>query len=479
MRILNLSPMLVMVLACQFTFTTFADEGQSVDDLSPSQGHGIYSQIYKNSKSIPQSMALFDQNYLKASNVDDGDRDNNGDQFGSAVAIDGDTLVIGAALEDGINDDNFNAGAAYVFVKTNGTWQEQAYITPPNTVSEFGNAVAISGNTIVIGASLEDTSGAAYIYTRTANTWTHRKTLKAISPVPGSGDLFGFSVDIDGNTVVVGSPKEDGADDNTEIDAGAAYVFTGSGSLWTQQDYLQADNLDSGDNFGVSVSLSNDTIVVGANREDGDNSGNQTDVGAAYVFVRSGTTWALQQYLEASNAQAKDNFGTSVAISNNSVVVGSFLEDGLDNGSQDNSGAAYVYLRNGTSWSEQTILRSTVIGTDNQFGNAVAIDGNSILIGANFEGSLSGAAYFFTQSQGSWTQQSMLKANNSDDFDEFGFAVALSGNNLVLTAPGEDSAFVGDPNDNTFDATGAGAAYVFSPSDFLFSDGFEDIVGPL
>jgi hypothetical protein len=438
-------------------------------------------------KSLSQSNGALIQNYLKASNVDAGDRDGNGDTFGSSVAIDGDTLVIGAILEDGNNDDTLSSGAVYVFIKVNNLWVEQAYLTASNSTNDlqFGQTVAISGDTLIVGSHLEDTgasnSGAVYVFTRSSNVWTEQTILKASNP--GDGDNFGYSVDIDGNYIVVGAYTEDGDDNNTQDDAGAAYVFTGSGNNWSEQAYLQASNIGSSDNFGISVAIANDTLVVGASSENGADNGLQDDVGAAYVFVRSGSNWSQQDFLGASNAQAKDNFGISVDISGNTIVVGAYLEDGLDNGSQDNSGAAYVFTRTGVIWSEQERLKSFNVDAEDLFGNAVGIDGDKIIVGALFEDgdnnatANSGAAYLFTRSNNTWAQQSYIKAANADNQDELGHGVALSGDTIIVTAPGEDSALTNDPSDNTLAAAtfGAGAGYVFTPAppDLLFSDGFE------
>lgn len=491
---------LLSTLVLLTTISSHANDADLNTDITDAEWNDIYSHIYTNYKSIPfTNAAQLDQSYLKASNVDDGDRDGNGDGFGSSVAIDGDTLVIGARFEDGDNDDTLSSGAAYVFVKLNGAWVEQSYLKASDGINgdQFGYSVAISGDTLIVGSHLEDTtqpnSGAVYVFTRTLNVWSEQTILKASNP--GVNDNFGYSIDIDGGYIISGARREDGADNGLQNDAGAAYVFTGSGNSWSQQAYLQASNIGEGDNFGVSVAIDNDTIVVGASLEDGADDGMEDDMGAAYVFVRSGTTWSQQgNLLTASNGEAKDNFGISVDISGESVVVGSHLEDGLDNMLESSSGAAYVFTRSSVVWSEQAILKSLNVGAGDLFGNAVAIDGDSVIVGARFEdgdgiGGLdnnlafnSGAAYLFTRSQNLWTQQSYLKASNADIRDEFGTAVALSGTNLVATAPSEDSAVINDPNDNTFVSNappfivGAGAAYVFTPPDLMFSNGFEEIV---
>jgi hypothetical protein len=476
--------LLVSLLTLFSALSIHANEAQSNTDISEAEWQDIYSQMYENKKAIPSTTASqLGQSYLKASNVDAGDRDGNGDGFGSSVAIDGQTLVIGAKFEDGDMDNTLSSGAAYVFIKTNGTWTEQAYLTASNATNsdEFGQSVAISGDTIVVGSPFEDSntssSGAVYVFTRSSNNWTEQTILKASNP--GIDESFGYSVDIDGNFIVVGAYTENGADNGMQDDAGAAYVFTGSGANWSEQAYLQANNIGSGDNFGVSVAIDNDTIVIGADEESGADNNLENGIGAAYVFIRSGANWTEQQSLSAANGAAKDNFGISVDISGESIVVGALQEGG--------SGAAYVFTRTGVSWSEQAKLKSLNAGADDAFGNVVTIDGDSIVVGANFEDgdgvagldnnleTDSGAAYLFTRSNTSWTQQSYLKASNTDNLDEFGTAVALSGTNILVSAPGEDSAFINNQSDNTFDSVifGAGAAYVFDTSILIFSDGFE------
>jgi len=277
---------------------------------------------------------------------------------------------------------------------------QQAYLKASNTGAGdlFGYSVAVSGDTMVSGADWEDSSatgvngdqsdnsainsGAVYVYVRNGTNWTQQAYLKASNtggPSPGNsaGDLFGVTVAISGDTLVVGARNEDSSatgvngdqSDDSAINSGAAYVFVRSGTNWSQQAYLKASNTGATDFFGYSVAVSGDTVVVGAYQEgssatgvNGDGSSNSAgDAGAAYVFVRHGTNWSQQAYLKASNTGAGDRFGVSVAISGETVVVGSWLEDsgvtGVDGDQTDNSapdsGAAYVFVRNGTNWSQQ------------------------------------------------------------------------------------------------------------------------------
>ncbi|MEP7339007.1 MAG: hypothetical protein ABI977_14830 [Acidobacteriota bacterium] len=324
-----------------------------------------------------------------------------------------------------------------------------------------------------------------------------------------SEDSFGNSLAVSGDTVVIGAVAEDSnatgingnQGNNSAAAAGAAYVFVRSGTTWTQQAYLKASNNQAGDQFGYSVAISGDTIVVGS-RDESSNAtgvnGNQNDnsasaAGAAYVFVRNGTTWTQQAYLKASNTGTNDQFGSAVVLSGNTIVVGAPLEDSAaievngdgDDNSAENAGAAYVFVRDGTAWTQQAYLKASNTMVDYQFGQALALSGNTIVVGSPFESSNAtgingdqndisafdaGAAYVFVRSGTMWTQQAYIKASNTDESDQFGKAVVLSSDTLVIGAPGEDSNATGvngDQSDNSISA--AGAAYVFVRSGAVWS----------
>jgi hypothetical protein len=190
-----------------------------------------------------------------------------------------------------------------------------------------------------------------------------------------SSNTFGFAVSTSGDAIVVG----DHLDDNSGSDSGAAYVFVRDGTSWTQQAYLKASNAGEDDYFGYSVSISGDTIVVGAYQEDSNATGvdgtqnndpyTSFDSGAAYVFVRDGTMWTQQAYLKASNIGKQYSFGWSVSISGNTIVVGAPKE----NAGATGSGAAYVFVRDGTSWTQQTHLKASNAGISDAFGISVGI----------------------------------------------------------------------------------------------------------
>ncbi|MCH8056663.1 MAG: FG-GAP repeat protein [Proteobacteria bacterium] len=474
------------------------------------------------------------QAYLKASNTDGGDF------FGWSVAISGETLVVGARNEDsnasGINGDQNNdsavdAGAAYVFTRSGTVWSQQAYLKASNTDIDdlFGLSVAISGDTLVVGTRREDSNasgingdqsdnsaiqaGAAYVFTRSGTVWNQQAYLKASNT--DKHDLFGFSVAISGDTLVVGAYPEasnatgingDQSDNSVEF-AGAAYVFTRSGMTWSQQAYLKASNTDKHDLFGFSVAISGDTVVVGASGEDsnatginGDENDNSAEnAGAVYVFTRNEKQWSQQAYLKASNTGAGDDFGASVAIFGDTLMIGAQLEasnaTGINGDQSDNSaiqaGAAYVFTRSGMTWSQQAYLKASNTDAGDMFGISLAIFGDTLVVGAYPENSnatgingdqsdnsfeFAGAAYVFNRNGMTWNQQAYLKASNTDAFDGFGHSVGISGDTLVVSGQFEDSnatGINGDQSDNSEENTGA--AYVFidtsSTQDFTINAG--------
>ncbi len=312
-------------------------------------------------------------------------------------------------------------------------------------------------------------------------------------------DAFGCSVAISGDTAVVGAWQEDGAsatingaDNNSAPEAGAAYVFVRNDGVWTQQAYLKASNAGSGDEFGFSVGISGDTIVVGARKEassattvNGNESDNSAgEAGAAYVFFRDDGVWTQQAYLKASNAEAGDRFGCAVAVSGNTVLVGANFEASasIDNGGGEGNngapeaGAAYVFVRNGINWSQQAYLKAHNARNDDEFGYSVAISGDTAVVGAWGENSDavgvnnigfghladSGAAYVFRRGGTTWSQEAYLKASNTDMQDFFGWSVAVDGDTAVVGAEWERSASAGVNGDQgNNDTFGTGAAYVF------------------
>jgi hypothetical protein len=375
-----------------------------------------------------------------------------GDVFGYSVAVSGQTAIIGAAGKTIGN--NSGQGAAYVFncSGTPCTWTQQQELTASDGArdDEFGNSVAVSGNTAIIGAWGKNSlylpeapetavapQGAAYVFTcsGTPCIWTQQQELTAADGA--SGDEFGNTVAVSGNTATIGAPYKNSYQ-------GAAYVFTCSATpcTWTQQQELTAADGASGDVFGYSVAVSGNTAIIGA-------IGNNSSRGAAYVFTCSGTpcTWTQQQELTASDDAGGDVFGTRVAVSGATAVIGA---PGKTIGNNSLQGAAYVFTCSGTpcTWTQQQELTAADGASGDVFGLRVDVSGNTAIIGNN---SSQGAAYVFNCSGTpcTWTQQQELTASDGASGDEFGYSVDVSG----------ETAIIGAAYKNSYQ----GAAYVFNP----------------
>jgi hypothetical protein len=296
-----------------------------------------------------------------------------------------------------------------------------------NANDRFGISVAIDGNTAVVGAFQNDANapdcGAAYIYELSGSQWLQRQKL---TPSDGSpGDNFGRSVAVESNTIVVGSYIGDSAEPNT----GAAYVFTRAGALWTQQQKLFASDANANDRFGCSVSVKDNIIVVGAYRDDGFS-------GSAYIFTRVGSVWSEHQKLTASDRAQDDYFGNAVATDGNVIFVGAYKDN--NTGSvrvKDDAGSVYVFDRQGTTWIEGDILNASDSNRRDYFGCSVALDGNLAVIGA-YECDINsvsdtGAAYVFAKTGAAWVEQQKLAdtidPNGSEDF---GRAVAVANGSI-------------------------------------------------
>lgn len=396
---------------------------------------------------VSRSEALVEGNYFKASNTDADDR------FGTSVAVDGDTLVVGAP-------------------------------------SESSNATGIDGDQ---SNNAAEGSGAVYVFRRKGDTWEQEAYIKASNADPGDG--FGSAVALDGDWLVVGAPGEDSfsrgsaADpsNNQGTQTGAVYVFQRNGTSWEQQAYIKAVNADEDDYFGSAVAIYGERFVVGTASEssdarqvggDSDNNG-RSDSGAAYVYKRTEDEWAFEVFLKASNADSGDAFGTSVAIGENVVVVGAPFEDSIrfsDSNANEDAGAIYVFRYSGSSWSEEAYLNASNAESGDRFGASVALSGTNLVAGApyedslaqgvggdasNNENSLSGAAYVFSFEQNAWKERAYLKATNSDNGDTFGDAVAIEGSFIAVGARNEQGTGTGinPPDDN--DELSAGAAYLY------------------
>ena len=374
------------------------------------------------------------------------------DYFGHSVALDGDTAVIGAWTSD--DSGTTSTGAAHVFNRVGGIWTEQAkLLASDKAVGDFfGYSVALEGDTAVIGALYEDDSGtdgngAVYVFTRAGGIWTEQAKLLASDKA--DGDFFGRSVALDGDTAIIGASS---SDDSGEYDNGAAYVFTRVGGIWTEQAKLLASDKADNDIFGWSVALDGDTAVIAALYSD--DSGTRNN-GAAYVFTRVGGIWTEQAKLLASDKAGYHQFGYSIALDGDTALIGA---RGSDDSGTDNNGAAYVFTRVDGIWTEQAKLLASDKANEDDFGSAVALDGDTTVIGARWSSDsgtyANGAAYVFTRVGGIWTEQAKLLASEKAGGDVFGRSVALDGDTTVIGAPYSDDS----------GTTNNGAAYVFDVS---------------
>ncbi|MGH2830101.1 MAG: Ig-like domain-containing protein, partial [Actinomycetota bacterium] len=323
---------------------------------------------------------------------------------------------------------------------------EQAKLTALDAagLDRFGNATAIAGDSAIVGSRFDDgvgsDSGSAYVFFRTGSTWTQQAKLTASDAA--AFDRFGASVALAGDTAIVGSV--DDADAGPE--SGSAYAFVRSGSTWTQQAKLVASDAAALDNFGSSVAVAGGTAIVGSNGDDDAGSAS----GSAYVFVRSGSTWTQQAKLTASDAAAFDRFGISVSVTGDTAVVGSPFED---NDAGSSSGSAYVFVRSGSTWTQQAKLVASDAAEFDQFGISVSVAGDTAVIGSGQDddaGSASGSAYVFVRTGSTWTQQAKLVASDAAEFDQFGISVSVAGDTVVVGSPFDDDA-----------GPDSGSAYVF------------------
>jgi sugar lactone lactonase YvrE len=317
-------------------------------------------------------------------------------------------------------------GAQYPLV-VDPLWSQQQELTASDGAANdlFGASVSVDGGTAVVGAFNKTVGsniyqGAAYVFVRSGGIWSQQAELTA--PDGAAGDRFGRSVSVSGSTTVIGAQFKTV---NSNGMQGAAYVFVQSGGVWSLQQELTASDGATGDQFGASVSVCGDTTVIGA-------IGRNSSQGAAYVFVRSGGVWSQQQDLIASDGAAADEFGVSVSVSGNTAAIGAW-------GRSAHRGAAYVFVRNGGTWSQQQELTASDGVAGDRFGYSVSVSGDTAVSGAYGRNSYQGAAYLFTRSGGAWGQQQELISS----YDVagcgglgcgFGSSVSVSGNTAVIGA---------------------------------------------
>ncbi len=479
--------------------------------------------------------------------LDPGGQDQNpfndvGDEFGFAIAADGDTIAVGAHLEDsssaGIdggqdNDNAIDSGAVYVYRRRDGAWAEEAFIKASNTdaFDEFGRTLVIEDNVLVVGAPFEasngvgvdgdqisdglEAAGAVYIFRRVGNTWRQEAYIKPRDPKELA--LFGWHVALDDEVLVVGAPGVFSVFPGDPINdvapnQGAAYVFRYDGSTWVEETVLQASNGEPSDQFGFQVSVNDDYVAVSAVGEASGVGGDAPDPldnskpmsGAVYVFeYQQDATWQETAYLKAGAPDGPltppvfpdcfqffecegDRFGARVALDDETLVVGAYLEDSAANqvdgdavnNAARNAGGAWVFRRDGAgNWAQEAYLKPSNAEADDLFAQYLGIAGDLIAVAANGESSgargvggdpdnddspSAGAVYLFRRQGTTWQQIEYIKAANAESTDNFGVNTVLTDSMLVVGAvweSGGSSGLDADPEDNN--APRSGAFYVF------------------
>ena len=371
-------------------------------------------------------------------NASDGAND---DYFGYSVDIDGDTAVVGA-YEDYASNLN-RSGSAHVFTMgPSGRWSQQAKLiaSDPGTGDQFGISVAVDGDTVLVGAQGDNEngvdSGSAYVFTRVSGVWG--QTVK-LTPSDGAAyDWFGQSVALDGDTAVIGA-YHDNPDGVSPTEPGSVYIFTrDSSDAWSQAAKLTASDGADGDQFGWSVAIDADTIMVGSPKVD---VGKYEQAGAAYLFAKPNTGWDDANEtakLTASDSGIGDNLGHSVAVDGNVAIAGAPMDDA----GGTNAGASYVSARNASGmWGQFDKLTPSNDRAGDFFGASVAVDGDAAVVGAyagDDNGSSSGLIYVFTKDSNGWSQTNKYIAVDNAAGDYFGRAVAVDGTTALVGAPQDD-----------------------------------------
>lgn len=372
--------------------------------------------------------------------------------FAGSVALSGNTALLGT-----------NEGDVRVFIRNGATWTEQGKLVAPDGVlaDGFGASVALLGDTALVGAPYRNfdnfgDQGAVYVFVRNVDVWTLQTTLVASDASLGGSTQFGWSISLSGDTALIGANNARGGKDYSQ---GAAYVFVRQGNTWTEQIKISAVDGEQGDDFGNAVALSGDTAIVGA---DFDTVSGHEDQGAAYVFVRNGENWTQQAKLVNSSGAVRDYFGTSLALSGDTAIVGGIYED---IGGNEDQGSAHVFVRNGGVWTEQARLVASDAFMRSAFGRTVALEGDTAFVSTQPLDVLADVnrewVYVFERNGDMWTEATKLKVPEGTMYGGFGTALSVSGSSLLVGAGWEK---IGEN-------WSQGAAYVFKREEAVGGSG--------
>ncbi|MGH9854629.1 MAG: hypothetical protein ACREBD_32765, partial [Blastocatellia bacterium] len=369
--------------------------------------------------------------------------------FGAAVAISGDTAIIGAPGT--YLGGKSSQGIVQVFVRSGGVWSYQGYLVANDGEAgdQFGSSVALNGDTALVGAHFDDIGtatgvspdqGSAYLFTRSGTLWGARQKFTAQGGA--TREMFGQAVALSGDKAFVSAPH---AKIGANLSQGAVYIF---GCGYAAQQKSSGSDGKGGDNFGLAVAIDGDTAVVGASHDD---VGMNVDQGSAYVFTRNGATWTQSAQLFAPNGRANDLFGRAVAINGNTIVVAAPIATN----NKSKQGAVYVFAGSGAGWKLQGSLFGEA--ADDRFGISVSISGDQLAVGTPFDNvglnQYQGSVTLFRRSGATWSPEKTVTANDGAALDYFGWSVALSGNLLIAGTPGPVEG-----------ERSKGAAYVFERS---------------
>jgi len=390
--------------------------------------------IHKVKRHICTTLVLVAANSFAAQDIILADDGKAGDSFGFSVAIDGTTVLIGAYKADiaGVT----NAGAAYVYVLGDNGWQKQAklFAEPAFADDTLGGNVALKNNVAMLGVMLRDSkgkdSGAVVAFEREVNVWKQRQIFTAPDAKPG--DAFGQSIALTTNHLIIGAPRNDALGN----DAGAAYIYKRENDTWRYQTKITASDSVAGDLFGISVAIDGDTILVGADLHDE----KAENAGAVYVYILEENKWKQEAKLMAFDGGKTDIFGVRVALSENTALVSARRDNTEELGID--AGSAYIFVRDGSIWTQQVKLTSPDGQADDRFGRGVALSSDTAIISAmnhDANGSNTGALYVYKKGSVGWRYTSKLVAKSSMSDDKFGWNVGLSNGVAIVATPNHDA----------------------------------------
>ncbi len=380
-------------------------------------------------------------------------------RFGSSVSIssDGMRVAVGSIADNNAPSpgDVLNTGSVYVFLRTGSSWTQEAKLTASDkeVADQFGSSVAITsdGSRVVVGARTEDPSGingagSIYVYLRVNNNWTQEAKLTATSPAINENLGVSVAINADGTRLIAGAS-------GTTSTQGSAYIFLRTDVTWTQEAKLAASEPTLGRLFGAAVAIAGDgsRVVVSANRS---NPTSISDAGAAYVFLRTGTSWAQEVKITANDKAVDDRLGMSIAMSSDGarIAIGATGVDTNFNA----VGAVYIFLRSGVTWNQEAKMMASDNIDGISFGVSVSIntDGSKVIAGSELIDAGRGAAYVFSRTGISWTEEAKLTPNDAAVSDNFGGAVSISGDGFTM--------IIGASNEDPGNINMAGSAYIFS-----------------